>query len=51
MIYIPDNYNYDKVKKLFRDQEEFVSLQKKYRTFLELYLDKKVHLRKIDDES
>jgi len=50
MVYVPDNYNYEDVKKKFNDQEEFVSLQKKYRTFLELYLDKKVHLRKIDDE-
>ena len=48
MIYLPDNYNWDVIGKKFSDREEFVRLQKKYRTALEKYLDKKVHLRRIE---
>ena len=48
MIYLPDNYNWDVIGEKFSDREEFVRLQKKYRTALEKYLDKKVHLRRIE---
>ena len=48
MIYIPNTYNNDLVGIHFYDLNEFVRLQKKYRSALELYLDKLVHLREVE---
>lgn len=48
MIYIPNTYNNDLVGLRFYDLDEFVRLQKKYRKALEEYLDKRVHLKEVE---
>jgi len=50
MTYIPDTYNNDEIALKFTNYETFLELQKKYRTALELYLDKLVHLREVESE-